>query len=199
MSSRRAAGLVVLLAYRHRGLTRQLIPLFAAFVVLIHVLAPQAIGSLIQQLNPDQVAGVLSTRDRASDYDGVSPDIVAHPLFGRGYKSFDPLTYRILDNEYLGLIVGVGIVGLLAYLTLLLVSFRTAHQVARADDPTWSPLAVAAVCAIVVVALSTGLFDLLSFPHIPYAFFFVVALVVVCRDSLAVAPPAPAGRQRRRR
>ena len=186
-----AAGFVVLLAYRHRRLTRALIPMFAAFVVMIHVLAPQAMGSLLQQLNPDRATRVLSTRDRASDYDGVSPDIAAHPLFGRGYKSFDPLTYRILDNEYLGLIVGVGIVGLLAYLMVLLVSFLAAHQVARANDPIWSPLAMASACTIVVVALSTGLFDLLSFPHIPYAFFFVVALVVVCRDSLAIALPAP--------
>ena len=179
-----AAGLLVLLVYRHRALTRKLIPLLAAFVAMIHFLAPQAIGSLIQQLHPDQVTGVLSTRDRASDYDGVSPDILAHPLFGRGYKSFDPLTYRILDNEYLGLLVGVGIAEIIAYLALLLVAFRTAHRVARSDNPIWSPLAVAAASAIVVFALSTGLFDLLSFPHIPYAFFFVVALVVVCRDSL---------------
>ena len=183
-----AAGLVVLLAYRPRTLITRALPLGAAFFVLIHVLAPQALGSLVQQLHPQALNGVLSTRDRASDYAGVAPDITAHPLFGRGYKSFDPLSYRILDNEYLGLVVGVGLVGLAAYLVLLACSLREAHALARRGPPELVPTAIAGAGTVAVVIVSTGLFDLLSFPHVPYLFLFLVGLLVSAGSAEATGP-----------
>ena len=131
---------------------------------------------------------MLSTRDRASDYQAVTPDITAHPLFGRGYKSFDPLTYRILDNEYLGLLVGVGFVGLLSYLLLL-----PSRSLLRTGWPAVGPRPGAARrrCRVRDCGRRRldGLFDLLSFPHIPYAFFFVVALVVASRRPRCVPEP----------
>ncbi len=45
--------------------------------------------------------------------------INAHPLFGSGLGSYDTTRYPILDNQYLGLLVETGIVGLLGFLAYL--------------------------------------------------------------------------------
>ena len=31
----------------------------------------------------------------------MQPDVAAHPTFGRGYGSYDPHKYRIIDNQYI--------------------------------------------------------------------------------------------------
>ncbi len=173
------AGFVLISCYLPRQLLRLALPLLLAFFIVIHTLAPRAIGSLLYQLKPSQFSGVLSTRDRASDYQGVTPDITAHPVFGRGYKSYDPVKYRILDNEYLGLIVGVGFVGLAAYILLLASTLFAAHKLIRTGDPDRAPPALAVAASVAVLATATGFFDVLSFPHIPYLFFFLAGLLVV--------------------
>jgi O-antigen ligase len=45
--------------------------------------------------------------------------ISAHPLFGMGLGSYDTTRYPILDNQYLGVLVETGIVGLLGFLCYL--------------------------------------------------------------------------------
>ena len=63
------------------------------------------------------------------------PDLAAHPLIGRGYGSYDQKQHRILDNQYLTLAIGVGLLGLIGYLAIFFTSFFSAHRVARSGDP----------------------------------------------------------------
>ena len=60
---------------------------------------------------PGSVNEVDTTKDRVSDYDAIKPDLAAHPLIGRGYGSYDQKKHRILDNQYLALAIGVGLLG----------------------------------------------------------------------------------------
>ena len=46
--------------------------------------------------------------DRAADYDAVRPDVWSHLAFGRGYGSYDHVSYRILDSEMLSRLVEIG-------------------------------------------------------------------------------------------
>ena len=58
---------------------------------------------------------MATVSDRTADYDAVRPDLWTHILLGRGYGSYDPQTYRVLDSEILGPLVETGVLGLLAY------------------------------------------------------------------------------------
>jgi len=184
-----AAGLLVLLAYRPRLVVRRLIPVGLVLGVLVGLAAPGAIQSIVDQLSPSKFGNVRSTQDRTADYDGVAPDVTRHVLLGRGYESYDHTKYRILDNAYLGLLVGVGVVGLLAYLAILATTMSAAHRTIRSGDPPLSGTALAASASVAVVAVATLLFDVLSRPHVAYLFFFIAGLIAAMRAQGTLAAP----------
>jgi O-antigen ligase len=157
----------------------RLTPLALVLFVVIHLTAPGALGGVINQFAPGSVNKVNTTQDRVSDYEAVVPDVVDHPLLGRGYGSYDQKKHRILDNLYLTLAIGVGLLGLLAYLAIYVTSFREANRVARSGDPERAPPAMAAAAAIIVALISGALLDFLSFPQLPYLFCFIAAIAFV--------------------
>ena len=174
---------LVLTAYRPRAMLR-LTPLALVLFVVIHLTAPGALGGVINQFAPGSVNKVNTTQDRVSDYEAVVPDVVDHPLLGRGYGSYDQKKHRILDNLYLTLAIGVGLLGLLAYLAIYVTSFREANRIARSGDPERAPPAMAAAAAIIVALISGALLDFLSFPQLPYLFCFIAAIAfVLARDQ----------------
>jgi hypothetical protein len=169
---------LVLVAYRPRAMAK-LAPLAIVLVAVVHLVAPGALGAVVDQLAPGTVTKVNTTKDRVSDYEAVTPDIAAHPLVGRGYGSYDQKLHRILDNQYLGLAIGVGLLGLVAYLAIFFASFLSAHRVARSNDPERAPPALGAAAAIVVALVSGAILDFLSFPQLPYLFCFIAAIAFV--------------------
>ena len=54
-----------------------------------------------------------------------------HPWLGRGMFTFLPRSYRILDNQWLMILVELGVVGLLAFLAFLLTAFFAARSAFR--------------------------------------------------------------------
>jgi len=172
-----AVGAIVLLTYRPLYF-RRVLKLGVLLVVMLHFLAPGAIGSIRVQLTPDHLFGTLSNKDRASDYGAVSPDILKRPVFGRGYASYEPYKYRILDNEWLGLVIQTGFIGAAAFAALLLTALATAHGTIRARAPGISGIALGCSCAIAGFAASAALFDSLAFPHVMYSLCWTLALLV---------------------
>lgn len=159
-------------------LFRQAVQTAIALMLLLHLLAPGAMGSLRQQLEPSRITGTKSTSDRSEDYSAIKPDLARHPALGRGYGSYDPYKYRILDNQYLGLLVTVGLVGTAAYGLVLLTAMASARR--RPDGVRASTRQAAApIAAVAVFAVGGALFDVLSFPHVTYTFFFVLGLICV--------------------
>ncbi len=175
-------AILLLVAYRPRTVTRSLLGLALVLGMLVHVTSPGALGSVLTQLEPGHVNNVLSTTDRTARYDAVRPDVLSKLLLGRGYESYDPHKYRILDNEFLGLLITTGLIGLLAYLGIFATMMSAAHRVIRGPDPKRASVALAAFAAVGVIALASGLFDVLSFPHVPYLLFFVGAMIIVLRE-----------------
>ena len=88
------ATLVVLVAYRPRMALKRL-PLGLVLVAVIVTAAPGALKGVADQLKPSALTGVLSTKDRISDYDAIKPDVVDHLFMGRGYDSFRVVTTTI--------------------------------------------------------------------------------------------------------
>ena len=190
--------LTVLLVYRPREMLR-MAPFGVVALMAIHVMAPAALGSVWGQFTGG-FFDTGTTQGRTSDYEHIAPDVAANPLIGRGYGTIDPErsdTYRILDNEYLGQVIMVGFLGLVVYLALIVVSLTVAHRVIRrSGDRELARLAVAAAAAFAAFGVASTLFDILSFPQVPYLFFFIAGLCSVAahRSSEAGQPAAPGRR-----
>jgi polysaccharide biosynthesis protein PslJ len=196
-----AIVIVVLIAYRPRDVLRTVGRLCIVLIAIVHFTSPGALGSVIEQLEPGHVNGALTTTDRTARYSAVVPDLLRHPLLGRGYESYDPQKYRILDNQYLDLLITVGAIGTLLYLAIFAAMISAARPLIRDPDkrdPRRASLALAAMVTVIAVAIGSALFDVLSFPHVPYLLFFVAAMILALREAspaheparLLVAPPA---------
>jgi hypothetical protein len=186
-----AAAILLLAVYRPRTVIRSLLGLALVLGVLVHATSPGALGSVFEQLEPGHVNTVSTTTDRVARYDAVMPDIMSHLLIGRGYGSYDPHKYRILDNEYLGVVIAVGLLGLVGYAAILLAMMLLAHRTIRGPDPRRASLALASLASVGVILVVSALFDVFSFPHVPYLLFFVGGLIVALRNPSPVSPPAP--------
>jgi O-antigen ligase len=177
--------LVVLALYRPRSLLR-LLPLAAVLVGVVHVLSPGALGSVQSQLT--NAGQVNSTKDRKHDYQAVTPDVAHHPFFGRGYKTYEPPVHRYLDNEYLGTLVETGVLGILSLLAMGFTGMVVAHRVLKRGDPERGPPMLGVIAAMATFLIVNALFDATSFLEVPYVFFLLAALAVVCSRPHAPAP-----------
>jgi hypothetical protein len=179
------AVVIYVACYRPRQALR-LAPIgLVALVVLVHVASPGALGVILE---PGNALNSNSSTHRSGDYSNVTPDVLAHPVIGRGFGTLDPelpSQFRINDNEYINEIWEVGIVGLLAYIGMILAPVFLARRAIRGRDPTISSLSLAASAGCIAYLVVSALFDAFSFPQAPYVFFIVAALTTV-----AAAGPA---------
>ena len=129
------AVVLYLAFYRPRQVLR-LAPLgLVVLVGLVHFAAPGALGTVF---SPDAGLASSSTTHRAGDFTNVAPDVLAHPVLGRGFGTLNPdqpKQFRINDDEYIDEIWEVGVVGLLAYLWMIIAPVFLARRAIRARDP----------------------------------------------------------------
>ena len=166
------------LAYFRRRELLKLAPLAVVAVFFISFLSPGALGAIAEQLAPTQL-GVGTVSDRASDYDAVRPDVWSHLFFGRGFGSYDHVSYRVLDSEILGRLVDMGILGLLSLVLMIVMIVGVARALIRSRHPVWSPPALAVAAAAIAYLVVAFLFDVSSFPHTPYILMTLAGLLAV--------------------
>ena len=128
--------------------------------------------------------------DRTSDYDAVKPDVWTHLAFGRGYGSYEHTTYRVLDMELLRQLIEVGVVGLTAYIMLMVSIVATARAPIRRRRPDESRVALAAAATAVSFLVISTLFDVMSFPHCPYILLWMGGLLAVVVTNPPAEEPA---------
>ena len=99
-----------------------------------------------------------------------------HPVFGRGLSTFLP-SYRILDNQYL-VLIEAGIVGLVAFLALLVTALVVALRLSRTlPDPSDRSLARSLMATIACAAISCVTFDAFGFPQVSGMLFFAIGAI----------------------
>jgi hypothetical protein len=172
------------LAYFRRRELLKLTPLAVVAVFFISFLSPGALRAITDQLAPTQL-GVGTVSDRASDYDAIRPDVWSHLLFGRGFGSYDHVSYRLLDSEILGRLVDMGVFGLLSLVLMIVMIVGVARALIRSRHPRWSPIALAVAAAAIAYLVVAFLFDVSSFPHTPYVLMTLAGFlaVVVARSD----------------
>jgi hypothetical protein len=165
--------------YRPRQVAR-LAPIgLVVLVGLVHFASPGALGTIF---TPTAGFASSSTSHRTGDFENVRPDVLAHPLIGRGFGTLNQdhsNEFRINDDEYIDEIWEVGAIGLLAYLWMILAPVFTAHRAIRSGDPPVSSLALAGAAGCIAYLVVNALFDAMSFPQAPYMFFMVAALTTI--------------------
>jgi O-antigen ligase len=185
-----AVAIAALFAIRPRQFL-PLIPLALVAIVAVFAIKGGSI-SVINQLTGSE--NKASDEGRTSDYEAAVPDVLTHPVWGRGYGTLNSLkvdTYRIFDNEYLGQLYQTGFLGLLAFIGLILTPVVIAvRYAARRDNPLRGPPALAAAAGCLGFFVAAGLYDILTFPQAPYLFLFLAAMCTTAASVEKVAPQA---------
>ncbi|KQW48835.1 hypothetical protein ASC77_08895 [Nocardioides sp. Root1257] len=157
-----AAFIVLLIGWPARWRWNALM-LAPVAVVGLRLAIPGLVGtlySLFSNLQNDP-----SVKGRTGDYSVVMGLYEQHAVLGRGLFTFVPRYYRILDNQYLMVLVELGVVGLVSCLLFFIVSFFSARRAARhALRPESRHLGLAVSASLVGMALAYATFDAWGFP-----------------------------------
>ncbi|WP_375431134.1 O-antigen ligase family protein [uncultured Friedmanniella sp.] len=141
----------------------------------VYLLLPGVLGTMVRLFTG--ISEDDSARSRTDSYGLAFEFIRQHPVFGRGISTFLP-SYRILDNQYLGLLIETGVVGLVAFLALLATTLVVAQKMSRAlPDPTDRSLARSLMATIASAALACATFDAFGFPQVSGMLFFAIGAV----------------------
>jgi O-antigen ligase len=117
-----------------------------------------------------------SIESRTDSYSFAWSFIVQHPLFGRGLGTLLP-KYRIFDNQYLLLLVTVGVIGTIAFCALAVtaaVMLYRSHR--RLPDEPSTDLAISLTAAIISGFTSLAFFDAFAFPMTMGALFLMLGM-----------------------
>lgn len=177
-------------AWRWRALL--LIPVA---VVALRVAVPGLVGTMISLFT--NLFADPSITGRTDDYGVVFGLYADNPLLGRGLFTFIPRYYRILDNQFIMILIELGAVGLVAVVTLFVVGFFTARGARRRSTTAVTrhlPLAISASLAGVFVSYAT--FDAWGFPMAAGFSFLLLGMagatwqVAVAEQVVSDRPPA---------
>lgn len=161
-----------------------------ALVIAVGILMPGLLGTtraLFTGLADDP-----SATSRTGSY-GIAADLLSHfPLLGKGFGTLLP-RYHIFDNQYLQLAIELGVVGLAAFLALLLTAAVSASSARnRASHGIDRQLSQALVAATLAAGLQLAFFDGLSFPMAAGLLFLVAGLAGAASRLLTSHPLASA-------
>lgn len=156
---------------------------------VVYVAVPGMVGTMIRLFTG--ISGDSSALSRTDSYSLALQFVSRAPITGRGLSTFLP-TYRILDNQYLGTLVGSGILGLGALVALIVTVLVQARRMShRLENPVDRGLARALMATVAAGAVACATFDAFGFPQTAGTFFFAIG----CIGALHRHTARPAGVQ----
>ena len=168
------AGVAVLAPSWPRRIRRWTLVAIAAICLAVYILVPgmvKTLATLFTGISEDN-----SAASRTNSYDLALEFFERNPAFGRGFGTFLP-QYRILDNEYLLLLVEMGLVGLFAVLGIAISSIASARAARKASLDSWNrQMAQSLVAGIVAGTILAAFFDAFSFPKAAGTFFIIAGI-----------------------
>jgi len=141
---------------------RRAVGVMVGLALMLFLLVHGFLGTMIGLFT--SAASDSSVTSRTGSFP-LAATFVAHaPIFGRGFGTFLP-AFRIFDDQYLGMVVETGLVGLVALLSLFMSGVFEGVRIYRQaissrDRSLGISLAASAASALV----SFALFDAFSFP-----------------------------------
>ena len=186
-----AVGLLVCLIGWKRARRIRVLGFVAVGVAAMSVVTPNLFKSIIGLF-----AGASddpSIASRTDSYSLAVEFVLRKPVFGRGLGTFLPI-YRIFDNQYLLLLVTVGVVGTLAFIALATTAIVTMVRLRlRHKDESTRDLAIALIAAIATGFICLLTFDAFAFPMTMGTLFLILGLAGAARriegDNTTTFPP----------
>ena len=187
-----AAATIVFLWLRPHDI-RPLLPLVIPIVIVIKIVAPGSIGMVKSLFLPEGGTKSLVAEQstlaadptllsgRANFWpklvDGLKRPILGQGLGTRQTGEDNPLRNApILDNQWLGLFLDVGLVGLFAWIWLVVRSTRRLGRLARTRGSPEGILAAAFAAAIIGFAVAMFTYDSLAYVQASLVFWALLAL-----------------------
>ncbi|NVM94400.1 O-antigen ligase family protein [Arthrobacter sp. AETb3-4] len=141
-------------------------------LVAMYFLVPGLAGTLLGMFS----GGDPSVASRTDSYAVVGSYLSISPWFGRGAGTLGP-SYRIFDNQYIGLLIETGIIGLAAFLGVVLTAIvTTLFRRRHGTDPVLDALGPALAGAVLAGALLCAFFDAFHFPQAVGMLFLAIGL-----------------------
>ncbi|MEI5672943.1 MULTISPECIES: O-antigen ligase family protein [unclassified Nocardioides] len=165
---------VLLLGWPARWRLRAL--MLAPFAVVgLRLAIPGLVGTIVSLFK--NVGNDPSVSGRTDDYGVVFSLYGEHPWLGRGLFTFVPRHYRILDDQYLMILVELGAVGLAAVLLLIVTGFANGRRARRRARTARSRhLGLVLSASILGGAVGMVTFDAWGFPMAAGLSFLLVGL-----------------------
>lgn len=152
-----AAGMVLFAGWS-RSQRRRALVIVPMFAVVLRLLVPGLLGTIKSLFLNWAVDPSIS--GRTDDYAQVGKYFAESPILGRGFGTFVPEIYPLLDNQYLGHLMETGVVGLTALLALFVVGFFCGRGARlRSEDEETRHLGQALAAALAVPAVTFATFD----------------------------------------
>ncbi|MFD7022792.1 O-antigen ligase family protein [Promicromonospora sukumoe] len=171
-----AVALIVMLVGWRGSRRRVMLGVTAVGAVAGVVVAPNMLSSILGLFTG--ASEDPSVTSRTGSFELAGEFIARDPLFGRGLGTFLP-TYRIFDNQYLLLLVTVGLVGTVLFLGICVATVRVLVRVRKRSagtDARTYDLALALMAAVLVGFVSLFFFDAFAFPMTMGALFLLVGV-----------------------
>ncbi|MCY4726948.1 O-antigen ligase family protein [Nocardioides sp. STR2] len=148
-------------------------------VVAMLVVTPNLLNSIVKLFSGASEDSSVSSR--TGSFDLASQFIDRSPVLGRGLGTFLP-KYRVFDNQYLLLLVTIGLLGSVAFLGVGVVAVRALLRTRRrTNDPAIRDLSLALTASVVVGFISLALFDAFAFPQTMGVLFLLLGLAGTVR------------------
>jgi hypothetical protein len=184
------AGLMALFIARPTDI-RRLIPLVVPVLVIVHLILPNALGTIKSSFFP--VGGLIAEQSalepnnqlygngRLADIGPTLREWRQEPFFGRGYGSRivergPRQNAAILDDQWLGFLLDAGLFGVLALGWTVIRAVRRLGRIARGDPSDLGFLAGAIAASIVSFAVGMLTYDAFDFIQATMLFFMLLAL-----------------------
>lgn len=196
------AVVVTFVALRRQEM-RRMWPALIPMLFVVHVAMPGTLGTLKQSFFPSggllsQQTGAVGTsgQGRLADVGPALDRWYVNPLFGEGYATrvigSPGVDGQILDDQWLGTLVETGVLGVFAWLWLILRILRRLGRAAREDRTDNGWLLTALTASVTSFAIGMFFFDAFAFIQVTVVFFVLLAFASMLTFGSRGAPaPSP--------
>lgn len=181
------------------AIVRPLVIALLPALLAVHLVIPGAIGGLSGAFFPREglIANQTKFGGRASG-ERLAPQfevIRERPAFGQGYgtrlTTGPEVNARILDNQWLGTAVEIGLVGITAWVWLFVHFLLRAGRAAKSDLSGRGALLTALAGSVTAFAVAMFTFDAFSFIQVTVVLFVLLALGASTLATREPWPPPP--------
>ena len=168
--------------------TRRLWPFVIPVIVATQIMVPGTLGSLAEAFFPaggviqeqQGRAGDCGSSGRVADI-GPTLDLVGErPFVGYGYgtriTTGAEANACVLDNQWLGNLMNVGLLGTIAWLLLFIAVCRRLGKRAKRDHSPTGWLLVGVTASVIAYAVGSFTFDALSFIQVTFFLFLILGI-----------------------